>query len=191
MWQSPPPVVGNATSIFGGAPEDVAHGVGGAGVTGVVRPAGSGGTARSSGIRKRRFMSRHVRSVSRSWLCAGYPAWRRDRGWRGCLICGHGLGCGGPSGSGVAGRAGGCGADLDPDKISYTPTLRIIRRSATGTAASLAGVRPGRGRGPPPLPGRSVWQRRTWPRRRRWLDARPAAPSLPRPCPDGPRAEPW
>jgi len=26
-------------------------------------------------------------------------------------------------------------ADLDPDRISYTQTLRLIRRTATGTAA--------------------------------------------------------
>ena len=26
-------------------------------------------------------------------------------------------------------------ADLDPDRISYTRTLRLVRRSATGTAA--------------------------------------------------------
>jgi (E)-4-hydroxy-3-methylbut-2-enyl-diphosphate synthase len=62
MWQSPPPVVGPATSIFGGAPEVVAHGVGGAGVAGVIRPAGSAGTARSSGVRKRRFTPRRVLS---------------------------------------------------------------------------------------------------------------------------------
>jgi hypothetical protein len=41
MWQSPPPVVGHATSIFGGATEDAAHGAGGVGVTGVIRSAGS------------------------------------------------------------------------------------------------------------------------------------------------------
>jgi len=62
MWQSPPPVVGNSTSIFGGAPEGVAHGVGGASVTGVVRPAGSAGTPRSSGTRKRRLTPRRALS---------------------------------------------------------------------------------------------------------------------------------
>jgi len=43
MWQSPPPVGGSATSIFGGAPEDVAHGVDGADVARVIRSAGSAG----------------------------------------------------------------------------------------------------------------------------------------------------
>jgi len=37
MWRSPPPVVGSVTSIFGGAARNWAHGVDGAGVTGVIR----------------------------------------------------------------------------------------------------------------------------------------------------------
>jgi len=50
-------VGGNFTSIFGGATDDVVHGVDGAYVTGVTRSVGSAGHRKIVRIRKRRFYS--------------------------------------------------------------------------------------------------------------------------------------